>query len=138
MASGALVPSATITTLLKRRMREFPGRRLLLDGFPRSRQNAQDFAETCGQPELAVSLVCPEEVMVERILKRAAIEGRADDNPETARARIAVFKQQGGPTLQWLRDSGVPIIALDASGTPDHVWEQLLAVGRLMHSAVAL
>jgi adenylate kinase family enzyme len=38
MQRGELVSSEVITTLLRRRMREFPGRRLLLDGFPRSRQ----------------------------------------------------------------------------------------------------
>lgn len=69
MRRGELIPSGTIITLLKRRMREYPGRRLLLDGFPRSRQNAQDFAETCGKPELAISLICPEELMIERILR---------------------------------------------------------------------
>ena len=69
MRRGELIPSSAIITLLKRRMREYPGRRLLLDGFPRSRQNAQDFAATCGTPELAISLICPEELMIERILR---------------------------------------------------------------------
>jgi adenylate kinase len=135
---GELVPSEIITTLLRRRMSEHHGRRLLLDGFPRSQQNAIDFERQCGKPELALSLTCSEEIMLERILYRSKIEGRADDNIEAARIRIATFKAQGTPTLDWLRRAGVPIIELNCSGTPDDVWAQLIAVGRLMRGAVAL
>ncbi len=138
MCRGELVSSEIVITLLRRRMREFPGRRLLLDGFPRSRENAIDFAERCGTPELALTLTCPESLMVERILRRAELEGRADDNYETARARIATYREQGAPTITWLREQRVPIVELDCSGTPDDVWAQLLAVGRLMRQAVAL
>ena len=55
MARGDLVSSAVITTLIRRRMSAFPGRRVLLDGFPRSVENANDFAEICGKPELGAS-----------------------------------------------------------------------------------
>lgn len=110
MQRGELVSSRTIIALLRRRMREFPGRRLLLDGFPRSRQNAVDFADHCGHPELALVLVCPEATMVDRILARAETEGRADDNIDTALARIETFRAQGEPTLAWLREHKVPIV----------------------------
>ena len=138
MRQGELVPSETVVALLRRRMRTYPGRRLLLDGFPRSRQNAEDFAALCGKPELALHLTCPDSVMVERILKRADEQGRADDNYETALARIRTYHESGEPTLEWLRQQHVPIVEVDCSGTPGDAWEQLLAVGRLMRPAVAL
>jgi adenylate kinase family enzyme len=136
MAKGELVPSSMIVAMLRRKMRGKGARRLLLDGFPRSRENAGGFAAECGRPELALHLVCPDEVMIQRILKRAETQGRADDNLETAKRRIAVYHESGAPTLEWLRESRVPIIELDASGTPDDVWSQLLTVGRLMRPAV--
>lgn len=131
-------PSPTPSGAVRRRMRSFPGQRLLLDGFPRSQQNAVDFEAQCGKPELALTLTCSEETMVQRILKRARLEGRPDDNLVTAHKRIETFREQGAPTLAWLRGSGVPIIEIDANGTPDDVWGQLLAVGRLMRGAVEL
>jgi len=138
MKAGGLVPSETITTLLRRRMRAFGARRLLIDGFPRSRQNAIDFADQCGRPELALYLTCPEHVMVERILRRGRDSGRSDDNSDAAMARIATFRAQGAPTMAWLRETKVPIVELDTSGTPEEAWTQLLTVGRLMRSAVAI
>jgi adenylate kinase len=118
MQRGELVSSRTIIALLRRRMREFPGRRLLLDGFPRSRQNAVDFADHCGHPELALVLVCPEATMVDRILARAETEGRADDNIDTALARIETFRAQGEPTLAWLREHKVPIVPSPPNHSP--------------------
>ena len=38
-------------------MRAFPGKRILLDGFPRSRENAVDFEAQCGHPELALPVM---------------------------------------------------------------------------------
>ena len=70
MRRGALVPSETIVTLLRRRMRAYAAQRLLIDGFPRSRQNAIDFAEQCGIPELALVLTCPEQVVPSRAPRR--------------------------------------------------------------------
>jgi adenylate kinase len=137
MAKGELLPSSMITTMLRRRLRGLGGRRLLLDGFPRSRQNAIDFEEQCGRPELALHLVCSEEVMIERIMRRAESEGRADDTLETARRRVQVYRESGAPTMAWLREARVPIIELDCSGTPEDVWAQLLVVGRLMRPVVA-
>jgi hypothetical protein len=60
MIRGDLVSSAVIVTLMRRKMRlpENAGKRVLLDGFPRSLQNATDLVELCGQPELALHLKC--------------------------------------------------------------------------------
>jgi hypothetical protein len=57
MARGELVSSAIMVALMKRRMRDHPGKRVLLDGFPRSLENAHDLVALCGTPELALHLV---------------------------------------------------------------------------------
>jgi hypothetical protein len=38
--------------------------------------------------------------------------------------------------LEWLRKQHVPIINLDCEGNPESVWQQLIAIGRLMRPAV--
>lgn len=53
MARGELVSSATIMTLIKRHMQLYPGKQVLLDGFPWSLENTHDFLDFCGKPELA-------------------------------------------------------------------------------------
>jgi adenylate kinase len=40
MSRGELVSSAIMVALIKKRMKDHPGKRVLLDGFPRSIENA--------------------------------------------------------------------------------------------------
>lgn len=109
MERGELVSSAVITALIRRHMRNFPGKRVMLDGFPRSIENAHDFMALMGKPELALHLHCDDTILMERIIKRGK-EGeesgqqRADDNFETALQRLRTFHKYHKPTMDWLRE----------------------------------
>jgi adenylate kinase len=140
MAKGELVSSAVIVTLMRRVMRNHPGKRVLLDGFPRSLQNAHDLVELCGRPQLALHLECDDTILMERILKRSGEGGtqRDDDNIHTALKRLRTYHKFHNSTMEWLREQHVPIVNLDCSGTPESVWEQLSAIGRLMRPAVKM
>mmetsp|Transcript_5178 Transcript_5178/g.11426 ORF Transcript_5178/g.11426 Transcript_5178/m.11426 type:complete len:434 (+) Transcript_5178:204-1505(+) len=154
MERGELVSSAVVTALMRRRMRQHPGRRILLDGFPRSLENARDFVELCGPPELALHLDCDDCVLLERILarggksakeaERAKAEGRevvsvrADDNIHTAIQRLKNYHIHHRSTMDWLKHIRVPIVELDCSGSKEDVWGQLMAIGRLMRPAVKI
>jgi len=126
MQEGKLLPSSTVMAMLKKNMAGSPGHYVALDGFPRSADNCRDFEDIMGLPELAIYIDVSDDVMVERILKRGIESGRADDNEETAKERLKTFHSQGKPTLDYLRNSGVPVYTLDGTQTPDHVWLQLI------------
>jgi len=157
MERGELVSSATVTALMRRRMRSFPGRRVLLDGFPRSLENARDFVKLCGPPELALHLDCEDTVLLERILARGGMTAReaklaqeenkgeveatavrADDNVHTAIQRLKNYHKHHQSTMDWLKKIKVPIVEIDCSGSKEEVWQQLMAIGRLMRPAVKL
>jgi adenylate kinase family enzyme len=132
MQRGELVSSAIIVTLVRRRMRDHPGKRVLLDGFPRSLENAHDLVALCGRPELALHLDADDTILMERIIGRGKEGSRTDDNFETALHRLRTYHKYHNKTMDWLRDQKVPVVNLDCSGTPDDVWSQLTAIGRLM------
>jgi adenylate kinase family enzyme len=136
MKSGGLVSSAIMVTLMQKKMKDHPGKRILLDGFPRSAENAKDLVTLCGRPELALHLDCDDCILIERILARGKSGARADDNIHTALQRIKTYHKSHQVTMDFLRDERVPIVQLDCSAAPDVVWEQLSAVGRLMRQAV--
>jgi len=138
MKSGGLVSSAIMVTLMKKRMKDHPGKRILLDGFPRSQENAKDLVTLCGKPELALHLTCDDTVLLERIMKRGQSGERSDDNFHTGIQRIRNYHKYHHVALDFLREEHVPIVYLDCSTTPDGVWEQLRAIGRLMRSTVRL
>lgn len=132
MARGELISSAVIVALVRRRMRAHPGKRVLLDGFPRSLENGHDLMELCGKPELALHLECDDTILMERIIKRGRDGTRADDNIDTALKRLRVYHKYHHTTIEWLREQHVPIVNLDCSGSAENVWNQLVAIGRLM------
>jgi adenylate kinase len=143
--SGGLVSSALMVALMQKRMKLHPGKRVLLDGFPRSRQNAEDLVTLCGKPELALHLTCDDTVLLERIMHRGATaatsasgQQRPDDNLPTALHRIRTYHKYHKVTLDFLREENVPIVYLDGAAAADGVWEQLKSIGRLMRPTVQL
>lgn len=136
MKSGGLVSSAIMVALMQKRMKDHPGKRILLDGFPRSAENAKDLVTLCGKPELALHLDCDDTVLIERILARGKSGARADDNIQTALQRIRTYHKFHNTTIEFLRQEHVPVVNLDCSAPPDGVWEQLLAVSRLMRKTL--
>lgn len=134
--NGELVSSAIMVTLMQKRMKEHPGKRILLDGFPRSQENAKDLVTLCGKPELALHLSCDDTVLLERIMKRGESGERPDDNFQTGIQRIRNYHKYHNLTLDFLREEHVPVVYLDCSTTPDGVWNQLRSIGRLMRSTV--
>jgi len=138
MKKGGLVSSAIMVTLMQKKMKDHPGKRILLDGFPRSRENAQDLVTICGKPELCLHLTCDDTVLLERIMKRGQSSDRADDNFHSALTRIRTYHKYHNLTIDFLREQNVPIVFLDCSAPAEGVWEQLRSIGRLMRSAVRL
>ena len=61
-----------------------------------------------------------------RILARAEIEGRADDNAETVANRLRVFDEATQPLVEYYRDRGL-LHVIDANQHEDAVTEDILA-----------
>jgi adenylate kinase len=105
----------------------------VLDGFPRSvaqAREARKLAEPArARPDLVVYLTVPEQVLVERLLARAEVEGRPDDTEEVIRNRLRVFAQATAPLLEYYRDQDLAR-EVDASASPEEITEAILDVAR--------
>lgn len=96
----------------------------ILDGFPRTLPQAQ-FLDTLltdldQEVNVALFLNVSTSLVVERLLKRADLEGRADDNEETIRNRLSVYEHQTLPVLKYYGEKGV-LITVDGSRSLDEV-----------------
>jgi adenylate kinase family enzyme len=124
--SGGLVDASTVVALLDKALARSTGKYVLLDGFPRSRQNALDFYELFGPAQCVLSFECPHDVMLQRILDRGKTSGRADDNYETAQKRISTFHEQSAGPMEVFKEKGCPIVSLDATKPVEHNVNRLL------------
>ena len=131
MQRGDLVPDVVILSLLLPKvLAAAEGTGYLLDGFPRSVEQAVEarkLAEQAGaSPEAVIYLDVPRAELVRRILARAEVEGRSDDNPETVANRLKVFDDATLPLVDYYRGRGLLQI-VDANQDEDRVTAAILA-----------
>jgi adenylate kinase len=102
----------------------------LLDGFPRTLSQAVYAAEiglSLGlSGDAVVYLHAPTDVLVERLLARAAREGRADDTPRIITHRLEVFDNQTRPVVDYYRRRSL-LLEIDADRPEDEVQAELRA-----------
>ncbi|MCL2482769.1 MAG: adenylate kinase [Propionibacteriaceae bacterium] len=131
MEAGELVPDSVTVQLVADRLAQpdtAPG--FLLDGFPRTVAQAESLDQILDTLDVSldavVRLIVDSEVLVQRMLKRAEIEGRADDNEETIRRRFEVYLAETKPLLSLYEEQGI-LVEVDGMGTVEEVHDRILA-----------
>jgi adenylate kinase len=130
MEAGDLVPDELIVDVVRARLPEAEeGVGALLDGFPRTVKQAEALdamlRDEGHRVNFIVALEVPEEVLVDRLLHRAQLEGRTDDNRETIAERMREYHKLTEAVLGHYRQQGVPIQPVDGTGTPDEVFDRV-------------
>ena len=125
MESGALVPDDLVTRMLKVRLAEPDARNgALFDGYPRTMAQADSLdalLKELGRKVDAVLFIdVPDEPIVERLVKRATLEGRADDTPDTIRERLRVYREKTAPLASRYHAAGV-LVTIDGNRPVDVV-----------------
>ena len=106
--SGHLVPDDLMIGIIRERLgADDTERGFILDGFPRTLAQAEALDEMLREigKELTVVFVLhvPEAVSIERMLKRAEIEGRKDDTPDAIAQRLELYRRETEPLVEWFR-----------------------------------
>jgi len=131
IARGEFVPDVLTTSMVFRRLLQPDAAAgWLLDGYPRTlgQVEALDLAmgELGTQLDAVISLVADPAALVGRMLRRAQLEGREDDNEETIQHRIEVYRLQTEPVLAEYRGRG-SVLEVDALGEVAEVTERIAA-----------
>jgi adenylate kinase len=129
--SGGLVSDEITNAVVAERLTEsdcVAG--FLLDGYPRTLQQVEaldDFLASSGQSlDAVISLLADIDEVVDRLLKRAEVEGRSDDTADTIRRRQAIYLRETEPLLEVYRDRGL-LVEVDGLGAIEDVSARLFA-----------
>lgn len=124
--TGSLVPDDITLKLLKKAMLKHKDtNRFLIDGFPRSLEQAKRFEKEIAEISFILSLEASHETMQARISGRALSNpGRVDDVPETVLKRLKVFDEQTKPVLSYYGPIG-KVKKASAEEGPDDVYAQV-------------
>jgi adenylate kinase len=130
MAAGDLVPDRLIVDIVRQRLPEAEeGHGALLDGFPRTSAQARALDSMLAgeghKVDFIVALTVPEHLLVDRLLHRAQVEGRTDDNRESIEERMHEYHKLTEAVLDHYRKQGLPIHEIDGVGTPDEVFQRI-------------
>ncbi|MFT3661345.1 MAG: adenylate kinase [Gordonia sp. (in: high G+C Gram-positive bacteria)] len=122
--AGDLVPPEITIDMVRDRVGEPDAANgFLLDGFPRSVEQAEALstilADLGATLDSVLSIVVDEDAVVGRMLAR----GRADDTEEVIRNRMRVYNEETAPLLDHYADQ---IVEIDGMGTVDEVQQQIL------------
>lgn len=125
MESGALVPDDLVTKMLKERLAEPDAKNGgLFDGYPRTVPQAESLdrllAEAGGKVDVVLFVDVPDAAIIDRLVKRAKLEGRADDTPKTVAERLRVYREKTAPLAERYRKAGL-LVTIDGNRAVDAV-----------------
>jgi adenylate kinase len=120
MDQGLLVGDDLVIEMFLDRLQDLkPGQGFVLDGFPRTMAQAAALdgalARSGKAIDCAVNITAPDDVLLDRMTRRAKESNRSDDTPEAMRTRLDVQKPPAD-LLAHYRDAGK---LRDVDGTPD-------------------
>jgi adenylate kinase len=149
--AGRLVADATVLGIIETRLSQRDAANgFVMDGFPRTTAQADGLAALLGDRRIdrAVNLVVPADVVVDRLKDRwlcgncgaiynlstvppktpgicdvcgGTLQQRADDRPETVRARLDIYERETAPLVAYYERQGA-LRNVDGSGPPDTVY----------------
>jgi adenylate kinase len=102
----------------------------VLDGFPRTMPQAEALYELLRELGRDLDVVfdfqVPDrDVLLERLLARAAEEGRSDDTPEAIERRLELYERETAPLVEYFRSHQANVVGVHADRKVDEVFREI-------------
>ena len=98
---------------------------IIVDGFPRTKAQAEWLSEYLMGTGQSIDLVVVLEVPESEIMHRLEKRGRMEDTPETIAKRMNIYRQKMYPVLGIFAEQGKKIVHLDGTGTAGEVHDRI-------------
>ncbi|GLB67149.1 adenylate kinase [Arthrobacter mangrovi] len=127
---GDFVPDSVTNNMVRDRLKQDdvePG--FLLDGYPRTTAQVEELdsilADSEDSLDVVLQLTADDEELVKRLLSRAELEGRADDNETVIRHRLDLYHEQTEAVVSRYAERGI-LTKVDGIGPIDEVTDRIM------------
>jgi len=129
MDAGELVPDEVVIGVTEERLEQRDAQQgFILDGFPRTVAQAEALdallRKLNARLERCITISVGEDELVQRLLKRAHLERRSDDNEQAIRVRMAEYREKTAPLLDYYRAREV-LAEVDGRGSVEEVAQRI-------------
>lgn len=130
IARGQLIPDDLMVNILAHEMDSNPAaaKGVIFDGFPRTIPQAIALNEMLdkrgAKVDAVVGLEVEDDELIERMLNRGRLTGRADDTPETIKNRLKVYHSQTQPLREFYLKEG-KYYSIPGSGSVDEIFDKI-------------
>ena len=111
ISQGNLVPDEMMYGVIENYISSLPkdSKGMIFGGYPRTVAQAESLTELLkkyNMEAIMIDLLVDEQLLIQRLIERGKVSGRADDNLNTIRHRIAVYHNQTEPIAHYYLHHG--------------------------------
>lgn len=128
LAKGQLISSEKTYEVLASALDSMDAAHVILDGFPRKKEQAEWLIANQATHGYKVDLVLVIDVSNEEIIKRLSARGRVDDDPKVIEDRLKIYHSEVEPILSFLEQQNVPIARVDGMGDVNDIHDRIAKV----------
>lgn len=133
MLAGKLLADNEVIEVLEKSLGKLGDNpQLVLDGFPRTVDQAKWLVTQNNNQKLVVSCVVSLDAAREVVEKRLMSRGRSDDQKETIDNRFDIYELTFLPVIEVLKTGGIPVLSINADQTVQEISKDIIeALGKL-------
>jgi len=131
MDAGEYVPDSVTNAMVRDRIAaDDAATGFVLDGYPRTTDQVGELGDMLSasghQLDHVVELIVDTDEVVQRLIERSRIQGRADDTEDVIRRRLEIYFEQTAPLTELYATQGL-LVQVDGMGDVNDVTARLLA-----------